>query len=118
MIELLITLGSIIGYLAVGFGAMRVSLPNLWVRSRAYAESISDYSVQSITRGDVKMWSWLIVLLWPFMLPILGMSRMINGQIAQTDPKHLAEKAEEQKWMIAEQQATIMRLERELGIGK
>jgi hypothetical protein len=96
----------LVAYFWVGWALARRDLPNAWQRARKEYAGL-EYS----TRSSVMEQTVAMALFWPLAIPIRRAHGFVTNAVEQGDPKVQAAK-------IAEQQAYIRQLERELGIGR
>ncbi len=95
--------GVLAAYLIAGW---RIAVRNL---PRAWAAAARQWSVEDTIRGSVKGQTIFMTLAWPAYLTCLAISRRLDAAIDAGDPEALREK-------IAERDARIRELERELGM--
>jgi hypothetical protein len=100
MLALLITLGSVAAYFAIGYVLALKDMPNLWVRAR------KSWSYDNTQRSAVQMGAAMTFLFWPFRWPFVWLFNAAD----QLDPKRLQEE-------LAKREQEIAELERQLRIG-
>lgn len=96
MIIALVIAVLVLAHFTLGFLLARAGLPTAWERARVR------WGRDHYARGEVQSFFWITLLFWP--------AGLANRAIDRTDPARLQRE-------IANRDAEIARLERELGIG-
>jgi len=102
---LLITLSGVAVYLAAGWRIANWNLPRAWVDARDELGLCGE----DFIRGSVKGRTISMFLFWPVYLSVRAASARLGRVIDAGDPERL-------KAQVAERDARIAKLERELGI--
>jgi hypothetical protein len=100
---LLIIFGSVAAYLVAGWRIAIRNLPRAWAAARRF------WKMDDSIRGSVKAQTVVMILFWPVYLPALAIGRRLDSAVDAGDPQALREK-------LAERDARIAQLERELGL--
>ena len=113
MTGLLIALGVLIVYLAIGYVLGRWQLPQAWARVKAE----NAWWSHSMQQDYVLRFLRLCVVLWPVMIPKTLINTFFDHSVVAADPEYIKARQREQALTIKQQQDHIRQLEIELGIG-
>lgn len=101
--DALIALAGVAAYLAVGWRMAVRGLPVAWANARR------EWHLEATIRGSVKAQTICMLLFWPVFLTVRAVSARLGTVIDAGDPVRL-------KAQVAERDARIAEMERELGI--